>query len=111
MMNKELVLYHTSNSLDAAAQIIDVIRGFGLSFREVLVDRDPEAMGRVLYWTGKANVPTVVAAQPGRITPYAEPQPVAPRTRRDHADLGSLIAGPDRKQLEDWLIRQHFIMG
>jgi hypothetical protein len=109
-MDKELVLYRNSDTHDSIARIIEVIHSFGLDFREVLVDRDPEALGHLLYWTGKSSVPAVIAARPGGNLPYTPPQPATRHRPQDQVDLGSLIAGPDPKQLEDWLIRQRFVM-
>jgi hypothetical protein len=78
--------------------------------REVSIDCDPAALGRILLWTGRRSVPTLVAADSGHDDPFQPPQPIKSWASPRGVDRGSIISEPSEGELVSWLKRQGFII-
>lgn len=86
-----------------------VFADHALTYREVFIDKDSEARQRVLKWTGFLAVPTIVAALPGEILPFEEPEPLPKGTSPRGINRGAMITEPSIPELTAWL-RQHGIL-
>lgn len=111
MADRELVLYSRTvpcPNCDAAKR---VLAERGISYKEIMIDQDPEACARVERWTGFQSVPTLVVARPGELLPLSEPRPLEPGRSPRGVDRGPLITEPDAGGLQHWLRTQGFISG
>lgn len=106
---KEVVIYASGDCRKAIQQVHNILARYHVPFREVRIDLDPAALGRVLLWTGRRSVPTLVVAQPGQDDPYLPPQPVKSWISPRGVDRGSIISEPSSVQLLSWLERQGFV--
>lgn len=105
----ELVMYTRTSGCPFVSLAKRVFNDYTVSFREVFIDKDPEARARVLNWTGFLAVPTLVVAQPGEILPYEEPGPLAKGSSPRGVDRGAMITEPGYDQLVGWLRRHGFV--
>ena len=109
MSAKEIIVYGSGERLREVETINHILAAYHVPFRQVSVDRDPMALGRVLLWTGRRSVPTLVAAQPGQDDPYLPPSPVKSWDAGRGVDRGSIICEPSENELVMWLRRQGFV--
>lgn len=106
---KELVVYVRASYCPYQARANRIFEKYHLSPREVLIDTDPDAMQRVIDWTGFKSVPTIVVAQPGEILPYEEPSPLPRGSSPRGVDRGSMITEASEDELTTWLRKHGFI--
>ncbi len=83
-----------------------VFADYGVQYREIFIDRDPEARARVLAWTGFLAVPTLVIANPGEMLPYEDPAPLAKGMSPRGINRGAMMTEPNKDDLTAWL-REH----
>ena len=93
--DKELVVYSRSTFCPYVQKARRVFGKYDVTYREIMIDQDPEALERVLGWTGYKSVPTIIVANPGEIHPcqrslaeFFDPPPAAgksPTPRRTGA--------------------------
>jgi glutaredoxin len=105
-MLKEIVVYSRSFGcpyVSAAKQVLD---RYSLPYREILINKVPEARRRVVEWTGFESVPTIIAAVEGQDLPCEPPAPLPAGASPRGINRGSMITEPSAAQLEEWL-RQH----
>lgn len=107
-MTHELVMYSRSFGCPLITLARRVLTDYGVPYREIHVDRDPQARQRVLDWTGFVSVPTLVVSD-GDGLPVAPPAPLPPGASPRGIDRGALITEPDHDQLVRWLRQHHFI--
>jgi glutaredoxin len=107
--NKELVVYSRTSFCPYVQKARRVFKKYDLSIREIMTDQDPEALERVLNWTGYKSVPTIVVANPGEVLPYEEPAPLAKGGSPRGVDRGVMITEPYEDELEAWLQKHGFI--
>jgi hypothetical protein len=74
-----------------------------------MIDTDPEAMRRVVEWTGFKSVPTILVALPGEVLPFEEPAPLAKASSPRGIDRGSMITEATEEELIAWLRKHGFI--
>jgi glutaredoxin len=86
-----------------------VLDDYGLDYREVFIDRSEVDRQRLLDWVGFLSVPTLIAAEPGQIVPYDDPEPLARGLSPRGIDRGSMITEPNIDQLTNWLTQHGFI--
>jgi hypothetical protein len=105
----EIVVYASRECRADVEAIRLVLKDYRVPHREVSVDRDPAALGRILMWTGSRSVPTLVVADPGHDDPFQPPQPIKSWACPRGVDRGSIISLPSRVELVSWLERQGFV--
>lgn len=108
-MMKELVMYGRTSSCPFISLAKRVFADYHVPYREIFIDRDPEARQRVLDWTGFLSVPTLVVAQPGEDLPYEPQSPLAAGYSPRGVDRGTMITEPNTDELIHWLQRHGFI--
>jgi glutaredoxin len=107
--DKELVVYSRTTFCPYIQKARRVFKQYGLPIREIMIDQFPEALDRVVKWTGYKSVPTIIIANPGEILPYEEPTPLEPGSTPRGVDRGSMITEPYENELEEWLRKHGFI--
>lgn len=103
---KDLVMYTRTSGCPFVTVAKRVFADYALSYREIFIDKDMEARARVLNWTGFLAVPTIVAANPGEVLPYEEPDPLPRGNSPRGINRGAMITEPSSDELTRWL-RQH----
>ncbi|MBL8130723.1 MAG: glutaredoxin family protein [Anaerolineae bacterium] len=88
-----------------------VLADHAVAYREIMIDKNPEAKQRVLDWTGFLSVPTLIVAAEGEDLPVEPPLPLARGTSPQGIDRGVMITEPSFDQLERWLAKHGFITG
>ena len=106
---QEIVMYSRTFGCPYVRVAKRVFDEHNLDFREVQIDRDPDARERVVQWTGFQSVPTIVLARPGEDLPFEDPAPLLAGQSPKGVDRGSMITEPSDKQLLDWLRRNGMI--
>lgn len=108
-MVKELVMYARSSSCPFVSLAKRVLDDYHVPYREIHIDRDPEARQRVLDWTGFLSVPTLVVALPGEILPYEPQAPLQAGRSPRGINRGTMITEPSMDDLTQWLFQNGFI--
>jgi glutaredoxin len=106
---REIVMYTRTTGCPFVTLAKRVMRDYALEYREVFIDKDDEARARVLNWTGFLAVPTIVAAEPGGILPYEEPEPLPRGMSPRGINRGAMITEPSMDDLITWLQQQGII--
>jgi hypothetical protein len=109
MAGKEIIIYASGERHQEVKLIDRVLHRYHVPHREVSIDYDPAALGRILLWTGCRSVPTLVAANSGQDDPYQPPRPVKSWAAARGVDRGSIISEPSETELVSWLKRQGFV--
>ncbi len=109
MPTRELVMYSRSFGCPYVSVAKRVFADFALSYREIMIDGNPNARARVLDWTGFLSVPTLVVAELGSEFPFEKPAPLPPGVSPRGVDRGSMITEPHRSELKAWLVKHGFI--
>jgi glutaredoxin len=105
----QLVMYSRSYSCPYIQIATAVLNEYDLDVQEILIDRDPEALERVLDWTGFLSVPTLVVAEEGSTVPIEPPEFLERGASPKGVNRGSMITEPNRHQLKAWLQQHGFI--
>lgn len=108
-MPRELIMYSRTFGCPFISVARRVLKDYGVEYREIFIDKDPEASARVREWTGFLSVPTLVAAEPGSVLPYAEPAPLEKGRSPRGVDRGSMITEPNVEELKRWLQHEGFL--
>jgi glutaredoxin len=108
-MARELVMYTRSFGCAYVSLARYVLDERGLAYREVNIDRDEAAKGRLLDWVGFLSVPTLLIAENGTDLPCAEPLPLPPGVSPRGVDRGTIITEPTPDQLRAWLDKAGFL--
>ncbi len=109
--DKELIVYVRASYCPYQARASRVFEKYRLAPREVLIDTDPEAMRRVMEWTGFKSVPTIIVARPGEVLPVEEPAPLPKGHSPRGIDRGWMITEASEDELTAWLHKHGFIKG
>ena len=99
-----LVVYLRSSFCPDVARWRRWVDLHSLEYVEIDIDRDPEALAKVLAWTGHRSVPTLVIADDDGLDPVAEPQALDGRSARAF-DRGTMLTEPDGGQIAPFLER------
>ncbi len=110
-MEYELVMYSRTRACPFVRTAKRVLDREGIAYREIHIDRDPEAEARVVNWTGYRSVPTIILARPGEDLPYEEPEALAEGTSPRGVDRGVMITEPGETTLEAWLQKHGLLEG
>ena len=86
-----------------------VLGDYALPYREVFIDKDPDAKQRVLEWTGFLAVPTLVISNNGDGLPIEEPSPLPKGASPRGIDRGAMITEPTQQQFIAWLEKHQFV--
>lgn len=108
-MPRELVMYSRTIGCPYISVAKRVFADFALGYREIMIDKDPEAKARVLAWTGFLSVPTLIIAEAGGDRPVEEPAPLPHGTSPRGIDRGYMITEPHRMELKAWLVKHGLI--
>ena len=106
--NRELIVYTRSSFCPYQRFADKVFKKYDLKPHVILIDRDREALERVVAWTGFQSVPTILLANEGEILPYEEPSPLHGGSPRG-VDRGPMITEPRANELEAWLSKHGVI--
>ena len=107
--SRELVMYGRSTYCPYQKKARQVFEGHKLSYREIMIDKDPKATQRIIEWTGFKSVPTIIIAEPGEDLPYEDPTPLQKGASPRGIDRGSMITEPGKDDLARWLRKHGFI--
>ncbi|NDJ77441.1 MAG: glutaredoxin family protein [Chloroflexi bacterium] len=108
-MEYELVMYSRQSPCPYVRTAKRVLDRENIPYREIHIDKDPDAKQRVLDWTGFQSVPTIVLARPGEDLPHVAPAPLDPGASPKGVDRGTMITEPGEIQLEKWLRKHGFL--
>lgn len=108
-MSKQLIMYSRTISCPFVTLAKRVLNDHAVDYRELYIDKDPEARQRVQAWTGFLSVPTLVVANEGEALPYLDPAPLAKGSSPRGIDRGTMITEPNIEELTRWLQRHGFI--
>lgn len=108
-MTDELVMYTRSMGCPLVTLARRVLREQGVTYREIFIDRDPQARERVLNWTGFLAVPTLIIAPVGTDLPQEEPEALPQGASPRGIDRGLMITEPNEQQLIHWLQKHSLI--
>jgi glutaredoxin len=108
-MNNELVMYSRTTGCPFITIARHVLEDYAIPYREIFIDRDPEARQRVLRWTGFLSVPTLVVTPAGQDIPAQEPIPLVPGSSPRGINRGMMITEAGIEQLIAWLAQHGFI--
>lgn len=107
MSEKELVMYGRTYGCPYQSIAERVFDKYDVPYRTIMIDEQPEALERVVQWTGFKSVPTLVIANPGEDLPYTAPEPITGSPRG--VDRGPMITEATRRELTAWLAKHGFI--
>jgi glutaredoxin len=105
----DLLMYSRSYGCPFITSAKRVLDNYGLSYREIMIDRDPAARDRVVAWTGFQSVPTLVAALPGSLEPHTLPAPLPAGSSPRGVHRGAIITEPNPDELITWLHDNGFL--
>jgi glutaredoxin len=105
----ELVMYARSFGCPYQDVAARVLADRHVTYRTIMIDEDLEARDRVVAWTGFRSVPTIVAALPGEVLPYQEPEPLPSGASPRGVNRGPMITEATEKELVAWLKQEGFI--
>lgn len=108
-MPKELVMYTRSAGCPYVTLAKRVLSDYALSYREIFIDKDPDAKQRILEWTGFLAVPTLVVSDNGDGLPSEVPSPLPKGSSPRGIDRGDMITEPSLQQLVAWLEKHQFV--
>ncbi len=109
-MSKELVMYSRTIGCPFISSARRVLQQQNIPYREIFIDKDPDARDRVLQWTGFLSVPTLIVTQNGTDFPIEEPPPLPAGTSPRGIDRGAMITEPSAEQFVAWL-QKHDLAG
>jgi glutaredoxin len=75
------------------------------------IDSDPEALEKVVAWTGHQSVPTLVIAPDDGVDPIEDPSPLPPGKGPRAVDRGTMLTEPNPGQVEAFLDRHGIAYG
>lgn len=104
----ELVMYGRTTFCPYQRIAERVLSEYSVSYRSIMIDREPWARDLVLEWTGFLSVPTFVITHPGGDLPTTPPTPlngVSPRG----VDRGTMLTEAREEELLMWL-RKHGLL-
>lgn len=105
----ELVMYTRTSGCPYVSLARSVLQQEGVPYREVFIDRDPEARQHLLDWVGFLSVPTLMVTAPQSDYPIETPPPLAPGMSPRGIDRGAMITEPNAEQFLAWLRKHHFL--
>lgn len=109
MMPNELVMYTRTTGCPFVSVARRVLAEYAVPYREIYIDKDPDARQRVLDWTGFLSVPTLVIAASGEVLPIEDPAPLPAGTSPRGVDRGVMLTEPAQHELTAWLHRHGLI--
>lgn len=108
-MAKELVMYTRTLGCPLVSLAQRVLRQQAIPYREIFIDKDPQARERVLVWTGFLAVPTLIVTENSDYLPQEDPAPLPRGSSPRGIDRGAMITEPNEQQLIDWLRKHTFL--
>lgn len=109
MSHKELVMYSRSYGCPFITVARRVLNDYGVAYREIFIDQQPEAKQRVRQWTGFYSVPTLVVAEAGSDLPYTDVLELPAGASPQGVDRGPMLTEGSAEQIEKWLRKHGFI--
>lgn len=108
-MPKQLLMYSRTTGCPFITLAKRVFTDYGVTYREVFIDKDAQARQFVLTTTGFLSVPTLVVAEADAVVPYEVPAPLETGVSPRGINRGSMITEPNIEQLKAWLRQHDFI--
>ena len=106
---KRFVMYGRTSGCPFISIAKRVFDEYGLTYDEIMIDKDSDARRRVLEWTGFLAVPTIVVAEGDDGLPYEPPAPLPKGDSPRGINRGSMITEPNAEGLKAWLRQHQFI--
>ena len=103
---KELVMYTRTSGCPFVTTAKRVLSAYDVPYREIFIDKDPEAKQRVLDWTGFLSVPTLIIANDGEDLPFEDAAPLENGKSPRGVDRGTMLTEGSTSEVEAWL-RKH----
>lgn len=107
--NKEIVMYSRTMGCPFVTTAKRVFSKHNIPYREIYIDKDPQARQRVLDWTGFLSVPTIIIAETGRDVPCADVSALEAGQSPRGIDRGAMITEASTAQLTDWLAKHGWL--
>ncbi len=107
---KELVMYSRTFGCPFVTVAKTVFNDYDVVYREIFIDKDDQALERVVEWTGFRSVPTLVVANRGEDVPYTTFDPLPAGESPRGIDRGVMITEPSMTELVAWLTKHGFIV-
>jgi glutaredoxin len=107
-MNKELVVIGRSFPCPDQVRTQRFLKRNNVTYRQVNIDENEQALEILERWVGHRSVPTVVVSNPGDVHPMVEPAPVPAGRSKRSFDRGSMITEPSDEALQGFLQRHGF---
>jgi glutaredoxin len=109
MSAKQLVMYTRTLPCPYVNIARTVLEHYRIPYHEIFIDRDNEALERVLTWTGFLSVPTLVVAETGSVLPIAPPANLAKGASPRGVNRGTMLTEPNQHELLLWLVEHGFL--
>jgi len=109
MPSLELVMYSRTTGCPYITTAKRVLAAHEIPYREIFIDRDPQAKARVLEWTGFLSVPTLIVAEAGHDLPYTDFAPLPQGASPRGVDRGPMLTEGSSADVENWLQKHGFI--
>jgi glutaredoxin len=108
IVDKELVMYARTAFCPDVMRAVRFLDNNNIPYRRIDIDRNEQAAGLVESLVGHRSVPTLVIANKGESTPFAQPASLGSRSARS-VDRGSVITEPSDEALSRFLERNGVI--
>ncbi|MFQ5945342.1 MAG: glutaredoxin family protein [Anaerolineae bacterium] len=108
-MTKRVVMYSRERScadVDVARRVLSILR---VPYQEINIEEDESARERVMAWTGRATVPTIVIAEGSGVEPLEPVGTVTPGSSPRGVDRGALISEPSADELRAFLEKHDLV--
>ena len=108
-MTKRVVMYSRERfcaDVDIARRVLGSLR---VPYEEINIEEDESARERVMAWTGRAAVPTIVIAEGEDLGPVEPVAPVTPGESSRGVDRGALVSEPSAKELHAFLAKHGLV--
>ncbi len=92
--------------VDVARRVLGILQ---VPYEEINIEEDTSSRARVLAWTGRATVPTIVIAEGAGVGPYEPVAPVTPGSSTRGVDRGALISEPSADELLAFLTKHGLV--
>lgn len=106
---RELVMYTRTTGCAFVTTAKKVLTAHDVPYREIFIDKDPEAKQRVLDWTGFLSVPTLIIANTDEDLPFEDATPLEKGVSPRGVDRGVMLTEGSTSEVEAWLRKHRLI--
>lgn len=104
-----LIMYSRTTGCPFVTLAKRVLNDYGVTYDEVMIDKDDSARARVVAWTGFLSVPTLVVSFGQEVDPCQPPSSLPRGASPRGIDRGAMITEPSIEQLTRWLLKHRLI--